>query len=58
MWQTGHTMPPVRCDGGCDEQGVVSEGRIEEEFFRWDALVEMQRHVAQRLVLLLADSSA
>jgi hypothetical protein len=51
-------MPPVRCDGGGDEQGVVSEGRIEEEFFRWDALVEMQRHVAQRLVLLLADSSA
>ena len=30
----------------------------EEEFFRWDALVEMQRRVAQRLVLLLADSSA
>jgi hypothetical protein len=135
MWQTGHTMPPVRCDGGCDEQGVVSEGRMrdkpilaeklkilgklaelggedplidqtitklldyatdrhrkdleeivaklhtleerfgmtsdlfsqkfqrgelgdEEEFFRWDALVEMQRRVAQRLVLLLADSSA
>ena len=29
----------------------------EEEFFRWDALVEMQRRVAQRLALLLADSS-
>ena len=31
MWQTGHTMPPVRCDGGCDEQGVVSEGRMRDK---------------------------
>jgi hypothetical protein len=30
----------------------------EEEFFRWDALLEMQRRVAQRLALLLADSTA
>jgi hypothetical protein len=30
----------------------------DEEFFRWDALVETQRRVAQRLALLLADSSA
>jgi hypothetical protein len=29
----------------------------DEEFFRWDALGEMQRHVAQRLALLLADSA-
>ena len=27
----------------------------EEDFFRWDALVEMQRRVAQRLALLLAE---
>jgi hypothetical protein len=30
----------------------------DEEFFRWDALLEMQRRVAQRLALLLADSAA
>ena len=24
-------MPPVRCDGGCDEQGVVSEGRMRDK---------------------------
>ena len=29
----------------------------DEEFFRWDALVEMQRRVVQRLALLLADSA-
>lgn len=29
----------------------------DEEFFRWDALLEMQRRVAQRLALLLADSA-
>jgi len=29
----------------------------DEEFFRWDALVEMQRRVAQRLALLRADSA-
>ena len=29
----------------------------DEEFFRWDALGEIQRRVAQRLALLLADSS-
>src|SRR5713101_2082298 len=29
----------------------------DEAFFRWDALVEMQRRVTQRLALLLADSS-
>ncbi len=30
----------------------------DEEFFRWDALVEMQRRIAQRLAILQADSSA
>lgn len=30
----------------------------DEEFFRWDALVEMQRRIAQRLAILRADSSA
>jgi hypothetical protein len=29
----------------------------DEGFFRWDALVEMQRRVAQRLALLGADSA-
>jgi len=29
----------------------------DEEFFLWHALVEMQRRVAQRLALLLADST-
>ena len=29
----------------------------DEEFFRWDALGEIQRHMAQRLALLHADSS-
>ena len=29
----------------------------DEAFFRWYALVEMQRRVAQRLALLLADST-
>ena len=29
----------------------------DEAFFRWHALVEMQRRVAQRLALLCADSS-
>jgi phage-related tail protein len=29
----------------------------DEAFFRWHALVEMQRRVAQRLALLLADSA-
>ena len=28
-----------------------------EEFFRWDALGEMQRRVAQRLALLLANAA-
>jgi hypothetical protein len=30
----------------------------DEEFFRWDALVEMRRRIAQRLAILQADSSA
>lgn len=29
----------------------------EEPFFRWDALVEMHRRIAQRLAVLLAGSS-
>lgn len=29
----------------------------DEAFFRWDALVEMQRRIAQRLAILQADSS-
>lgn len=29
----------------------------EEEFFRWHALVEMQRRIAQRLAILQVDSS-
>jgi len=29
----------------------------DEEFFRWDALVEMQRRIAQRLAILSADST-
>jgi len=29
----------------------------DEEFFRWDALVEMQRRIAQRLAILLADAT-
>jgi hypothetical protein len=30
----------------------------DEEFFRWDALVEMRRRIAQRLAVLKAESSA
>jgi hypothetical protein len=30
----------------------------DEEFFRWDALVEMQRRIAQRLAVLQANSLA
>ena len=30
----------------------------DEEFFRWDALVEMQRRIAQRLAILQANFSA
>jgi hypothetical protein len=30
----------------------------DEEFFRWDALVEMQQRIAQRLAVLQAESSA
>jgi len=29
----------------------------DEEFFRWDALVQMQRRMAQRLALLLANAA-
>ena len=28
-----------------------------EEFFRWDALGEMQRRIAQRLAILIADAT-
>lgn len=28
-----------------------------EEFFRWDALAEMQRRIARRLAILLADAT-
>ena len=30
----------------------------EEEFLRWDALLVMQQRIAQRLAILLADSTA
>jgi hypothetical protein len=30
----------------------------EEEFFRWDALVEMRQHLNQRLSLLMANNPA
>ena len=35
-------------------RGELGDG---EEFFRWDALGEMQRRVAQRLALLLANAA-